>query len=330
MKKFVIAIVIALLLTGGAGLLWSRMGNDDPTDPDELLLSGNIEAHESLLSFQQVQARIVQLPVEEGQFVKAGTLLAAVDDSVYRQQVAIAEAALKADQAQLLSAEQSLVAAQASVQSSQADLAQRKLDQDHYQTLWDQQVASKNSLDLAQTAYKQSNASVSRSQALLDAATENVKVARDNVDRAQQDLKMAQITQAYTVLYAPFSGVVVTRDTELGEVMLPGAPVVTLADLDHVWLRAYINETDFGRVRWGESAVVTTDSYPGSNFHGHISFISSEAEFTPKSVETHAERVTLVYRIKIDLDNPDYALKPGMPADAKIELAPLIAEQVQR
>ena len=101
--------------------------------------------------------------------------------------------------------------------------------------------------------------------------------------------------------------------------MTPGTPVVTLADLDHVWLRAYINETDIGKVRYGQRATVKTDTYPGKNYAGRVSFISSSAEFTPKSVETHAERVTLVYRIRIDIDNATHELVPGMPADATLE-----------
>ena len=102
---------------------------------------------------------------------------------------------------------------------------------------------------------------------------------------------------------------------------MPGTPVVTLADLDHIWLRAYLPETDLGRIRWGQDAVITTDTYPGKQYHGRVSFIASDAEFTPKSVQTYKERVTLVYRIKIDIDNPSHELKPGMPADAHITLA---------
>ena len=96
----------------------------------------------------------------------------------------------------------------------------------------------------------------------------------------------------------------------------------TLADLDHIWLRAYINETDIGKIRLDQTATVKTDTYPGKSYKGRVSFISSSAEFTPKSVETHAERVTLVYRIKIDIDNPTHELVPGMPADASLEAYP--------
>ena len=125
----------------------------------------------------------------------------------------------------------------------------------------------------------------------------------------------------YTTLRAPFAGVITVRQAELGEVVVPGTPVVTLADLDHIWLRAYVAETDLGRIRWGQEATIATDTYPGKQYRGRVSFISSTAEFTPKSVQTYKERVTLVYRIKIDIDNPNHELKPGMPADARIDLA---------
>jgi len=115
--------------------------------------------------------------------------------------------------------------------------------------------------------------------------------------------------------------VITVRQAELGEVVVPGTPVVTLADLDHIWLRAYIAETDLGRIRWSQEATITTDTYPGRQYRGRVSFISSSAEFTPKSVQTYKERVTLVYRIKIDVENPNRELKPGMPADAHVDLA---------
>jgi len=131
---------------------------------------------------------------------------------------------------------------------------------------------------------------------------------------------LARIVVNYTTLIAPFDGVVSVRQAEIGEVVVPGTPVLTLSDLDHVWLRAYLNESDLGRVRLGQEVSVSNDSHPNKRYQGRVSFISDKAEFTPKSVETHAERVNLVYRIKIDIANPDHELVPGMPADAKVEL----------
>ena len=288
-----------------------------------LLVSGNIEAHESVLSFTTVQARIVDLPFDEGQWVKAGTVIARLDDSDYRQQVAIDEAALAVQQRQLAASEQTLEASRKTVVSDEADLAQKALDYNRDQGLWEHgRIVSTQVRDQAQTALKQSSAAVDRDRALERVAERNVDLAQANIHSAEEALKMAQIVLGYTVLRAPIDGVILVRQAELGEVMMPGTPVVTIADIDHVWLRAYINEPDIGKVRYGAAAVITTDTYPGHKYAGRISFIASAAEFTPKSVESHAERITLVYRIRIDVDNPTHELVPGMPADALIELKP--------
>jgi HlyD family secretion protein len=285
-----------------------------------LLLSGNIEAHESVVAFKSVQSRIVELPFDEGQWVEAGTLLARLDDADYQQQVAIGEAALRTRRAELASAKQGLEAARSAVLADVADQAQRKLDSKRIGALWHQGIASRAEFDRVETALKQSDAIHQRDRALEAVRARDIEVARATVRTAREQLQLAHILLGYTVLQAPFAGVILVRQAELGEVMLPGTPVVTLADLDHVWLRAYVQETDLGRIRWGQTATIHTDTYPDRRYAGRISFISSQAEFTPKSVETHAERVTLVYRIRIDVENPAHELKPGMPADATIDV----------
>ena len=113
---------------------------------------------------------------------------------------------------------------------------------------------------------------------------------------------------------------ILSKNVEPKEYVAPGTAVVTMADLGQVWLRAYVEETDLGRVKVGQKAFVTTDSFPGKRYEGRVAFIASEAEFTPKTVQTRKERVKLVYRIKIDIPNPAMELKPGMPADAEIVL----------
>jgi HlyD family secretion protein len=110
------------------------------------------------------------------------------------------------------------------------------------------------------------------------------------------------------------------KAADVGEVLAPGTTVVTVGDIDHPWLRGYVNETDLGRIKLGAKAKVTTDSYPGKVYQGRVTFISSEAEFTPKQIQTEQERVKLVYRIKIEMDNPRRELKSNMPADAEIVL----------
>jgi HlyD family secretion protein len=311
-----VLVVAAAAVAAACFWLWRQPATNS------LVVSGNIEAHESVLSFKTVQSRIVELPFDEGQWVKAGTLLARLEDHDYQQQVAVDEATLVVQQRQLALALRNLEAARRTVASEKADLWEKTIDDQRNQELWHQNVISTQTRDLADTALKQSQAALLRDQALQAAAEESVSVAQANINNAQETLKLAKIILGYTTLYAPYSGVILVRNAELGENMQPGTPVFTLADLDHVWLRAYINETDIGRVRFGQAALVTTDSYPGSKYTGRISMISENAEFTPKSVETHAERVTLVYRIRIDIENQSHELKPGMPADATIELSP--------
>ena len=312
--------LIAVVALGAGIWAYRRL---HPGQPAQFLrVSGNIEAHESLLSFNVVQSRIVDLPFDEGEWVKRGTLIARVDDSDYRQQVRIAEAAVAVQQRSLAVAQRNVEAARRIVSSDRADLAYRTVNYRRLQRLVPQGAASRDSRDLARTAWQQAVAALERDQALLAVAQRNVALAGANVRDAQASLKLSRIIEGYTTLRAPFSGVIMVRQAELGEVVGPGTPIVTLGDLDHVWMRAYVNEPDLGRVHLGEKAVVTTDNRPGEHFRGRVSFIAENAEFTPKTVETYAERVTLVYRIRIDINNRGHELVPGMPVDAVIDLAP--------
>jgi HlyD family secretion protein len=290
--------------------------------PATIVVSGNIEAHQAVLGFKTVQSRIVELPFDEGQWAKAGTLIAKVDDSDYRQQVSMSESALEVQKRQLAAAEQNLAAAKRTVESDAADLELANLQFTRADDLMKKGAGTIEARDQTSATLKKANAAIERDRSLQLVAERQVSLAEANIHNAEESLKLAKIVLGYTTLVAPFDGVITVRQAELGEIMVPGTPVVTLADLDHVWLRAYINETDIGKVRLDQRAVVTTDTYPGKRYQGRVSFISSAAEFTPKSVETHAERVTLVYRIKIDIENPTHELVPGMPADATFQALP--------
>ena len=332
-RSGVVLVIVTVAVTAGLGFsgrgfspLWFNNSSSDR----ELLLSGNIEAHESVLSFQIVQSRITSLPVEEGQWVAAGAVIARVDDADYRQRVANDEANLRVQQAQLQlllagSRRQDIEAAKQTVLDDHAQMNQARLDFERAQSLWQSGASSRQNRDLAETAWRRASAAYQRDKQLYDKAREgsrkeDIAIARANVQKAREALVQSRILLGYTVLRAPIAGVILVRQAELGEVMQPGTPVVTMADLNHVWLRAYVSETDLGRVRWDQPAALSSDTYPGKSYRGRVSFIASKAEFTPKSVETHKERVTLVYRIKIDVDNSAHELKPGMPADAVIQL----------
>ena len=329
--KRLIPIVILLAAAVAAGIYFYPRWKTKPAPTNEITLSGNIEAHESLLSFK-VQGRIVDLPVEEGQQVKQDDLLARLEDSDLKQKVRIDEANVAVRQSNLAltmagTREQEITALQQSVVDAQADFTLKKIDNDRAQQLFSKDEISAQDRDHATTALQRSEAALKSAQQRLDEAQEgsrkeDIAIANANLNQAKANLGLSRINAGYTTLRSPSAGIITVRQAELGEVISPGSPVVSLADLDHIWLRSYIAETDLGRIRWGQETTVTTDTYPGKQYHGRISFIAPNAEFTPKSVQTYKERVTLVYRIKIDVENPNHELKPGMPADAHIQIAP--------
>ena len=143
-------------------------------------------------------------------------------------------------------------------------------------------------------------------------------VLKAQIKEGKAALEVAKRQVEYSEIFSPVTGAVLVKSAEAGEYVSPGATVVTIADLDHVWLKAYVDETDLGRVKLGQKVRIKTDTFPGKTYEGEISFISSEAEFTPKQVQTQKERVKLVYRIKVDVENRNRELKPGMPADGEI------------
>lgn len=328
--KRLIPIAVLLVAAIGAGVYFIPRWTRKPAPTNELTLSGNIEAHESLVSFK-VQGRVSELPIEEGQQVEQGALLAKLEDADFRQHVRMDEATVAVRQSNLAlilagTRVQEVRASEQAVIDAQADVAQKRIDSERAQKLYAKDEISAQDRDLAATALKRSQANLRAAQQHYNEAEEgsrkeDISIARANLAQANAELGLSRIDESYTTLRAPVAGVITVRQAELGEVVAPGSPIVTLADLDHIWLRAYVPETDLGRIRWGEDATITTDTYPGKQYHGKISFISPDAEFTPKSVQTYKERVTLVYRIKIDIDNPNHELKPGMPADAHIVLA---------
>lgn len=329
MNRMVLIMLGVLALMAG-GYLYVRTAANQAPD-SSLRISGNIEAHESVVSFK-VQGRVMELPVQEGQYVKQGDLLARLDDDDYRQQVSVDEATVGMRKAELElsvagSRVQEIQVAKQTLIDARADLELKRAEFRRRQELLAEQGVSDEDIDRAASQLKRAQATYERAKQTHDQIVEGTRkeeiaVRRANLQSAREALQMSRLKLNYTVLSAPVSGVVLVRQAELGEVVSAGTPVVTIADVEHLWMRGYLNETDLGRVKWGQSATIHTDTFSDKTYQGRVSFISSQAEFTPKSVETHKERVTLVYRIKIDLDNLNHELKPGMPADAVIDVPP--------
>jgi len=294
------------------------------------------------MSFR-IPGRLEQRLVEEGDAVTAGQSLARLEATDQRIAVARAEADLayaRAVLAELLagSRSQEIETARAEYdraaaleKSSVVQLYQARLDHDRYAALYKEGGVSRKAFENYRTLHETAKNARDEARARVAAAAEQLDLrktgprretidqARAKVVTAEEAVKQARQQLSYTELPAPVDGVVLSTSAEIGEYLNPAAPVLTIGQTARPWLRAYINEADLGRVKLNQHVTVTTDSYPDRTYTGRISFINSEAEFTPKSVQTFEERVKLMYRVKIDLDNPAGELKPGMPADAVID-----------
>ena len=260
---------------------------------------------------------------------KAAHALADLEAGSRPQEIAAAEAAVAAADADLRRLEADLRRATALFQRKTIsaeeydaardarDVAVEKRRQTVEQLSLTREGPRKEQIEQARAALDQAKAQYDL--VLAGPRQEDIEQGRARLEQARAALKLAETQLSYAKVYAPLTGVVLSKNIEPGEYVAPGTAVVTVGDLVNVWLRGYIEETDLGRVKVGQRAWVTTDTYPGKKYEGRVSFISSEAEFTPKNVQTPKERVKLVYRIKIDITNPKMELKPGMPADAVIE-----------
>lgn len=150
----------------------------------------------------------------------------------------------------------------------------------------------------------------------IETARQDVEQARSQIEIAESAVTLAAINLDYTLLRAPFGGTIISRNVEPGEVVTSGREVLTLADLSTVYLKIFVDEQSLGKVKIGQKAQVKTDTFPDKSYEGRVSFISPQGEFTPKIIQTHKERVKLVYLVKISIPNPEGELKSGMPADA--------------
>ena len=151
---------------------------------------------------------------------------------------------------------------------------------------------------------------------MIEVKEKEVGAAQAHVRAAEASLRLAEVQLDFTRLKAPFQGIIASRNIEPGEVVSPGQEVISIADLTVVDLKIFIDETEIGNVKPGRSVDVKIDSFPNKIYKGKITFISPEAEFTPKIIQTQKERVKLVYLVKVAIPNADLELKPGMPADA--------------
>lgn len=322
-------LIIPAALAVVAVLAYLLVFRGEAVNPDTLRLSGHIEATETDLGFK-VPGKIVAIHFQEGDEIKAGEVAAVLEDKDLREDVAQAEGALgsaRANLAKLLagSRPQEKKESSAAVAQAKADLVDKERDYRRMQALFERRTVSAQTRDRAEAAYLMSKeahrqAREKYSLTMEGPRKEDIDAARAEARRAEAALELARTRLGYATISSPVTGVVLVRPVEPGMVVAIGSPVLTLGDLDNAYFEGYIPEADLAKVRYGQNAEITTDSYPGKKYPARVYFVSSKAEFTPKTVETHKERVTLVYRTKIRVENKDHSLKPGMPADALIFL----------
>ncbi|MFH1057548.1 MAG: HlyD family efflux transporter periplasmic adaptor subunit [Pseudomonadota bacterium] len=329
MAKRIVPIILVLALAGGGWWAWRHFGAAPAAPVTELRLAGHVETTETDLAFK-LAGKVKAVYFEEGQMVKAGQLVAELEDEDLAQEVSLRQAALAAAAASLAKLTtgyrpQELKEAEAALAAALADLTDKARDLKRQQELAARGASPQATLDKARLAQQVAAENAVRARQQLSLIregfrSEDIAAARAQVDQAQAALDLARTRLGYAKLLAPVDGVVLVREGEPGEVLAVGAPVVTTGDLNGVWLEVYLPETCLAAVRLGMQAWVTTDTWPDKRYPGRIAYVSAKAEFTPKTVETPKERVTLVYRVKVRAENPDGELKPGMPGVATIPL----------
>jgi HlyD family secretion protein len=343
LKKIIRILVVLVVLGGGAVGVWLYYSGRPPANPDLVRVNGTIEATEVDVSFK-LSGVIVRLPVEDGmRVVKDKTVVAVLEHRDLLDQRDAVAAKLKQAKANLAAAQaalklllagtrpEAIAQAEAKVREAKSNAWQAWRTWRRFNPLYKRQVISGQDRDQAKAKYQAAQAAVSQAQDYLlqlkngarpeeiERARAQVKGARAAQRSAQAELKLVKTRIGYAKIMAPLTGYVLIKNVEAGEFVTAGTPICTIGDLDVVKFITYVPETQLARIKLGNHVTLTVDTYPHKKYVGKIIFISSQAEFTPKNVQTQAERVKLVYKVKVRLINPNQELKPGMPADGVID-----------
>jgi len=317
--RIVVSVALAVI-AGAAAFVIARRGNGP-----ELDATGTVEAIEARLGFQ-VPGRLETVRFHEGDRATKGAVMAALDTteaaagrSEAAAQVQAARAAL--DELVRGSRPEEIQQARAARDAAMQRRKDAQQDLDRASELVKSGAVTQQSYDKAKIAYDLATSELRQAQEalrLVEAGPRRERVAaqRAQLATAQASLQGASAQLANMTIRAPFDGVVTVRHHEPGEIVAAGAAVLSLMNPDDRWVRIYVSESRIGAVRTGQQAQITSDTFKGRHYGGQVIYISSEAEFTPKNVQTQEERVKLVYAVKVRItDDPRFDLKPGMPAD---------------
>jgi HlyD family secretion protein len=314
------------VLMGIAALLFVSCSQ---TDDSRITGTGTIEAIEVRVS-AKVGGNVSDLRVSEGTAVAEGDTIAVLDYATYAVQLRQAMAGVELAEAQLDlmlkgARDEDIRTAEEGVRQAEAALSIAREDYRRMSNLFDASSISRKQLDDAEARFTvasaQFNASRENLQKLLQfSRPEEIRAQRARLSQATAtaDLFEKNIHDSYIV--APVSGVVTQKAIERGELARPGSPVVVISKLDTVRLTIYLKTSDVGRIRLGQEVDITIDAFPDRVFGGTITYISPSAEFTPRNIQTKDERVKQVFGVRVEIPNPEGVLKPGLPADATMEI----------
>lgn len=327
-RRLVAGAAVAAALAGALLLHFGVLGSGEPAG--SLFASGTVEATEGRLGFETA-GRIEAIHVPEGERVGAGDTLAALDREpmLARREAAEADAAAaraRLDELRSGYRREEVARARAALRAAEEEREDARRDLARTRALHEGGAVSEEALDKARTAFEVASSRLAeareRAQMMeVGPREEEVRAQRARWASALASLRALDATLDNMVLTAPFDGVVTVRHREPGEIVAPGAAVLTVQDTGDRWVRIYVPEDRVGAVELGQAATITTDTYPERSYAGTVRFIASGAEFTPRNVQTREERVKLVYRVKVQVTgDPDLDLKPGVPADVRIPL----------
>jgi HlyD family secretion protein len=326
------ALVVIAALVALASYLWRQHGANDPNAA--FSLSGNVDVHQVELAFR-VSGRISAVKMQEGDKVRAGEALAALDPVPLQADVDSAQADVAQARAQLDKTRrgfrvEEVAQARAAVAQRAADLENARVTLQRQQQLVAAGLVTHQQIDDAQARVHMSEAAfaAARDQLTLElrgSRIEDIEMQEAMLAAAQARLEKAQTALADATLMAPSNGIISVRAREQGAIVQAGQTVYTLTLNDPVWIRAYVPQPRLGRIKPGMPVKMTIDSMPGRQYDGTVGFISPEAEFTPKTVQTEQVRDDLVYRIRVIASDPDDVLRQGMPVTVLIAAAPAAA-----
>jgi HlyD family secretion protein len=301
-------------------------------DPNVVRLNGRLESPTVDLG-PKVSGRVLEVNVREGDRVKKGDLLVHLDLGETALAVGRDVGGVRAAEARVKdlasgSRRAEIAMAEADVSDKRAAVSLAKKELERQESLLAKKVGTQRDTDVARTALERASAALKASAARLKLAREGFRAgqqeqARAELERARSVLSQSESLAKESEIRAPADAVVLHRIAEPGLLLAPGQPALTLAFTDRLYVRAFVPETKLGKVRPGVAATVRVDAFPDKSFAAKVTEVSPDAEFTPKPVETKAERVNLVYAAKIDLDAGWNApLFPGQPAEVTVRIAP--------